>query len=220
VQRTAVFDLDGTLADTAADLIAAANACLEDFGIRLDPEADQATALGGGRAMLRLGLARAGRMDEALVDRLYPQLLVNYEAGIAVRTRLYDGVAGCLGGLLARDWALGVCTNKPAWLAELLLEKLGVRPAFRAVLGADSLPVRKPDPLHLLETIRLCGGTPARSVMVGDTITDRVTARNAGVACVLVTFGPGGEALRSLEPEALLAHFDDLPALLAGMMPA
>ncbi len=214
--RTAIFDLDGTLADTSADLIAAANACFVDAGFALlDPVADKAIAFGGGRAMLRARID-----DEGLVDRLYPVLLGHYEAGIARATRLYPGVGGALAMLAFRGWKLGVCTNKPAYLAEILLKKLQVWDVFGAVLGADSLAVRKPDPLHLWETIRLCGGVRERAVLIGDTITDRVTAKNAGVPCVLVTFGPGGRAVDLLEPEALLDHFDDLPGVLEGLLGA
>ncbi len=214
--RTAIFDLDGTLADTSADLIAAANACFVDAGFEvLDPVADKAIAFGGGRAMLRARIA-----DEELVDRLYPVLLGHYEAKIAVQTRLYPGVGGALAMLSYRGWKLGVCTNKPAYLAEILLKKLKIRDVFGAVLGADSLAVRKPDPLHLWETIRLCGGVRERAVLIGDTVTDRVTAKNAGVPCVLVTFGPDGRAVERLEPEGLLEHFDDLPGLLDRLLPA
>jgi phosphoglycolate phosphatase len=216
MMRTAIFDLDGTLADTSADLIAAANACFiaEGFDL-LDPIADKAIAFAGGRAMLRAKIN-----DEDLVERIFPLFLGYYRAGIAVHTRLYDGVVGSLDTLEQQGWALGVCTNKPVGLAEVLLGELRVRQRFSAVLGADSLPVRKPDPLHLWETIRLCGGVAEKSVLIGDTITDRDTAKNAGVACVLVTFGPDGPAVAGLEPEGLLGHFDELPGLLAGLLPA
>lgn len=213
--RTAIFDLDGTLADTSADLIAAANACLFAEGIDLlDPVADAATAFGGGRAMLRARID-----DNRVVDRLYPVLLGHYEAGIARETRLYDGVAGALAMLSYRGWNLGVCTNKPAYLAEILLRQLDIRHVFQAVLGADSLAVRKPDPVHLWETIRLCGGSPGQAVLVGDTITDRVTAKNAGVPCVLVTFGADNDAVAALHPAALLHSYADLPDLLEAIHP-
>jgi len=213
LMRCVIFDLDGTLADTSRDLISAANACLE--GAALDPVADAATAFRGGRAMLRLGFERAGRdWTEAEVDAAYPRLLAHYAEHIDRHTVLYPGVGAALARLEAAGWALGVCTNKPAHLAQELLERLGIRAAFRAMLGADSLPVRKPDPRHLLETITRAGGNPARSVLVGDTVTDRKAAENAGVPCILVTFGPDGEAVRNLQPEALLEHYDALPALL------
>ncbi len=220
--RVAVFDLDGTLADTAEDLLSAANAALEHGGrvARLSAELDSATAFAGGRAMLREGLGRDGeRWDEADVERLYPVLLEAYGAAIDTHTRLYDGAGKALARLTRSGWILAVCTNKPAALAETLLVRLGVRSRFTAMLGADSLAFRKPDPRHLLETIRLAGGARDRAVLVGDTVTDRDTARAAGVPCVLVGFGPTGEGVAALEPDALLRHYDDLDAVLEGLVP-
>ncbi len=220
--RVAVFDLDGTLADTAADLIAAANAALAAGGLapRLDAAADQLAAFAGGRAMLRLGIERLGRApEEAEVDRLYPWLLDFYGEGIAVHTVLYDGVEAALDRLAAADWRLAVCTNKPAALADRLLARLGIEARFVAMLGADSLPFRKPDPRHLTETVARAGGVPARAVMVGDTVNDREAARAAGIPCVLMGFGPQAAAVPALAPEAVLGHYDELPALLERMLP-
>ena len=219
--RVAVFDLDGTLADTSADLIAAANAALAEAGVggRLDPRLDQAAAFAGGRAMLRAGLGRVAAVDEAEVDRLYPRLLELYGLGLAVHTRLYDGAEAALERLAGEGWVLGVCTNKPERLAALLLEALKVDRRFRVLLGADSLAFRKPDPRHVLETIARCGGAPGRAVLVGDTVTDREAARAAGVPCVLVGFGPEGAGVARLGPEAVVAHFDELPEVLERLVP-
>ena len=123
-------------------------------------------------------------------------------------------------GWQADGWLLAVCTNKPERLAQLLLEALGIGGRFAALLGADSLPWRKPDPRHLLETIVRAGGDRGRAVLVGDTVTDRDAARAAGVPCVLVGFGPDGDAVARLGPEAVVAHFDELPAVLARLVPA
>lgn len=220
--RVAVFDLDGTLADTSADLIAAANAALEEtgFGAPLDAVGDRAHAFAGGRAMLRAGQARVtGAVDEAAVEAGYPRLLAHYAENIDRHTRSYDGVEAALDGLAAAGWGLAVCTNKPSDLAETLLARLGLRARFAAVLGADSLPVKKPDPRHLLEAIARAGGAPGRAVLVGDTATDRDAARAAGVACVLVSFGPEGPGIAALGPEALLDHFEALPGLLDRLIP-
>ncbi len=220
--RTAVFDLDGTLADTSADLIAAANGALAEAGAdaRLDPAGDRSAAFAGGRAMLRMGLARLGPpADEAEVDRLYPRLLELYGLGLAVHTRLYDGVGAALDRLEAAGWRLGICTNKPERLAQLLIEALGLGGRFAVLLGADSLPWRKPDPRHVLETITRAGGVRERAVLIGDTVTDRDAARAAGVPCVLVGFGPEGGAAAALAPAALIAHFDELPPVLERLMP-
>ncbi|QPH53178.1 HAD-IA family hydrolase [Pontivivens ytuae] len=213
--RTAVFDLDGTLADTSADLIAAANACFvaRGFGTPLDPVADALTAFRGGRAMLRLGVERTGAPD-VLIDEEYQRLLDHYAAHIDVHTVLYPGVEAALDRLAGAGWVLAVCTNKPEGLAETLLTRLGIRTRFAAMLGADTLPVRKPDPEHLRETVRRAGGAQARSVLVGDTVTDRDTARNAGVPVVLVNFGPQAARTAELAPDALFDHYDDLPGML------
>ncbi len=219
--RTVVFDLDGTLADTSTDLIAAANACFRAVGAgdMLGPF-DAPTAFQGGRAMLRLGFQRLGAVDEAEVDRQYPLLLRAYAAAIDVHTRLYPGAPEAVGALRQAGFATAVCTNKPEGLADELLRRLGVRDLFGALVGADTLPVRKPDPAPLIEALARVGGTPARALLVGDTKTDRQTGRNAGVPVALVTFGPDGEQVARLDPEALLHHFDDLPDLAARMIPA
>jgi phosphoglycolate phosphatase len=220
--RTAVFDLDGTLVDTAADLIAAANAALAEAGVvaSLDPLRDAAIAFRGGRAMLRLGLEDRSEERDATVERLYPRLLEHYGANICHHSRLYDGVETVLEQLARTGWRLAVCTNKPLGLAECLLGHLGIRARFAAVLGADSLPVRKPHPRHVTETVRAAGGTLSGAVLIGDTETDREAARRAGVPCILVSFGPVGRAVEALSPEALLDRYEDLPALLERLLPA
>jgi phosphoglycolate phosphatase len=218
--RTVVFDLDGTLADTSGDLIAAANACFRALGHGdlLDAR-DAATALHGGRAMLRLGFQRLGHGGEAEVDAQYPALLVAYAGAIDTHTRLYPGAVEAVKALREAGFATAICTNKPEGLAETLLVSLGVRALFDALVGADTLPVRKPDRAPFDEAVRRAGGTPGRALLVGDTATDRETARAAGVPCVLVTFGPGGGDMAALAPEALLGRFGDLPSLAARLLP-
>lgn len=218
--RTVIFDLDGTLADTSGDLIAAANWCFERMGgpVRLDPVADAATAFRGARAMLRLGLERAGTPDEAVVERWYPELLEAYGDAIDTHTVLYPGAVAAVAALRAAAVPVGICTNKPEALAETLLRRLGVRDLFGALIGADTLPVRKPDPAPLAETVRRLGGVLAQSCLIGDTETDRKTAAAAGVPCILVTFGPDGDGVRALNPEGLIGHFDELGPELARLM--
>lgn len=213
--RTVIFDLDGTLADTSADLIAAANACFRALGHGdvLDPVGDALTAFHGGRAMLRLGFARLGGADEAVVDREYARLLTFYEAGIDRQTTLYPGAVPALEALLDAGFSTGICTNKPERLAAILLDRLGVRHLFGALVGADTLPVRKPDPAPYRACVERAGGRVSRSMLIGDTETDRRTANAAGVPVALVTFGPEGRGVARLAPEALLDRFDDLPAL-------
>lgn len=212
--KSVIFDLDGTLADTAPDLIGALNAIAAREGWpALDPVADRITAGAGGRALLRRGMAGAGlAADEARVDSLFQPFLEAYAARIAQESRLFPGAEDCLHALAAQGWALGVCTNKPVGLARALLDALGVAGLFAAVLGADSLPVRKPDPRHLLETIALVGGAPERSILIGDTITDVETARRAGRPCVLCRFGYAAQPLAEL---AVAAEIDSLTEIAA-----
>lgn len=221
--KTVVFDLDGTLADTSGDLIAAANACFREMGAGdlLDPVADAGTALRGGRAMLTLGLGRLGRSDDQeAINAYYPKLLEAYARNIDTHTTLYPGAMEAVARLKRAGFRVAICTNKPEGLADALLTRLGVRDRFDAMLGADTLTVRKPDPEHLFETARRAGGDPALCVLIGDSDTDRNTARNAGVPCVLVTFGPAGGDMAALEPEALLNHYDDLHDIILGLVGA
>lgn len=219
--RTVVFDLDGTLADTSGDLVAAANACFRAMGEGdlLDPVRDAGTALRGGRAMLKLGLERLGRPDDtAEIDRNYPLLLEAYAGAIDVHTTLYPGAMAAVEGLRRAGYCVAICTNKPEGLARLLMGRLGVLETFHALTGADTLAMRKPDPEHLRETVRRAGGDPARSLLVGDTVTDRDTARAAGVPSVLVTFGPNGASVTELAPEATIAHYDELAGVVTRLI--
>ena len=210
--RCVVFDLDGTLADTSADLLAAANACLPGGDV-LGPQ-DALTAFHGGRAMLRLGYERLGRAwTEADVDAGYPLLLAAYRAAIAVHTRLYPGAMEAVEALKSAGFAVSICTNKPAALAEDLLRRLGVRDAFGAMIGADTLATRKPDAAPYVAAVTQAGGMVARSMLVGDTETDRNTGLAVGIPVALVTFGPEGAGVARFQPEALLHRFQDLPDL-------
>jgi len=217
--RIVVFDLDGTLADTSADLIAAANACFRGLGHGdLLDQRDALTAFHGGRAMLRLGFGRLGIVSEAAVDAQYPVLLAAYGAAIDRQTHIYPGAVEAVEELRRAGYATAVCTNKPEGLAETLLQRLGVRDLFGALVGAGTLPVRKPDPAPLFEAIRRAGGDAQRALLVGDTATDRDTGRAAGVPVALVTFGPEGTGVARLNPEALLDRFADLGAVAARLI--
>ncbi len=215
--RCIVFDLDGTLADTSADLLAAANACFPG-GAVLGPK-DALTAFHGGRAMLRLGYERTGRAwTETDVDADYPVLLDAYRQAIAVHTTLYPGAMEAVEALKREGYAVSICTNKPAALAEELLQRLGVRDAFGAMIGADTLATRKPDAAPYVAAVERAGGVVGRSMLVGDTETDRKTGLAVGVPVALVTFGPEGAGVARLAPEALLDHFDQLPEIAGRLV--
>jgi len=213
VTACVIFDLDGTLADTSGDLIAAANVCFDEMGIvtRLDPVADAGVAVRGGRAMLTRGLTREGAMSEETVTQWYPRLLTAYADALSVHTKMYDGAVDEIEALRRKGYAVGICTNKPEGLAEQLMRELGVRDLFGSLIGADTLPTRKPDVAPYWAAVDACGGTRSRSLLVGDTETDRSTSKAAGVPSILVTFAPGESDVHALEPDAVIDHFHQLP---------
>lgn len=218
--RTVVFDLDGTLADTSQDLLASANACFRGLGHGdlLDGR-DALTAFHGGKAMLRLGFSRAAdAWSEADVERAYPDLLAAYAEGLDRHTVMYPGAVAAIEQLRRQGYAVAICTNKPQALAHELLRRLGVLDLFGAMIGADTLPQRKPDAAPYVAAVTRAGGMVGRSMLVGDTETDRKTGLAAGVPVALVTFGPEGQGVARLKPEALLHHFDDLPDLAARLV--
>ena len=219
--RSVIFDLDGTLADTSRDLVAAANVCFRGLGLGdvLDPVRDASTAMRGGRAMLRLGFERTKSHGADEIDRQYPILLEAYGENLSGQSFLFPGAMEAVEALRQGGFAVGICTNKPEGLAERLMRDLGAREAFASLVGADTLPVRKPDPAPLIEAVRRAGGRLERSLLVGDTVTDRETARAAGVLSVLVTFGPMGQAVRDLAPQAVIDSFDELAAVAEALLP-
>ena len=217
--RTVVFDLDGTLADTSGDLLAAANTCFREMGHgdQLGP-GDAGTAFHGARAMLRLGLSRVDVKDEAVVDAWYPRLLSAYGAALDRETFLYPGVVEAVEALRAAGYRTAICTNKPEGLAVELVRRLRIAHLFGALIGADTLPVRKPDAAPYMLAVERVGGDVRRSMLVGDTDTDRQTGHAAGVPVVLVTFGPEGRAVERLAPEALMDSYADLSAIAARLL--
>lgn len=214
--RTVVFDLDGTLADTSGDLLAAANACFDRLGHgAVLTRADTLVAFQGGRAMLRAGFDRLGLpWTEASIDAQYPVLLSHYADAIDLHTKLYPGAVAAVQRLRGAGYATAICTNKPESLAETLLVRLGIRGLFGAMIGADTLATRKPDAAPYQAAVERAGGILARSMLIGDTETDRLTGRAAGVPVALVTFGPEGAGVARWAPEALLHHFDDLDGVV------
>ena len=213
--RTVIFDLDGTLADTSGDLLAAANGCFRELGLGdlLDAR-DAGVALRGGKAMLTLGFSRSGTHGAEEVERQFPLLLKRYEEAICERTTLYPGAVEAVERLRAEGYRTGICTNKPEGLSEILLGKLGVRGLFDSLVGADTLPVRKPDPLAFTTAVERAGGAAGRACLVGDSDTDHLTARAAGVPSILVAFGPSGEDMAALGPEVVLGSYEELPGVV------
>jgi phosphoglycolate phosphatase len=207
------FDLDGTLADTAPDLAAALNHALDRLGRpRIDPDRVRHLVGHGARALLRKGLAVSGDASESLVDEGFPHFIDFYAANICVGSRPYDGLDDALEALRARHVRLAICTNKIERLTHLLIEAIGWSGRFDAVVGGDTLPVRKPDPAPLHEAIRRAGS--GRAVFVGDSITDADTARAARLPFVAVSFGFSDRPVEALGADAVIDRYADLVAAL------
>ena len=217
---TIVFDLDGTLVDTAPDLIGALNVVLAEEGLPPVPVSAARHLVGrGGKVLMRRGFADAGvELPEAQVEPLFARFLDAYRACIADESRPYPGVEAALDAL-ARDGAiLAVCTNKPGAYARLLFDELGLSPRFAAVVGADDTPARKPDARHLLHAVRDAGGEPSRALMVGDSLPDVAAARGAGAPVAVTSFGYTETPPAELGADAVFDHFDALPALARALV--
>ncbi|GIX16505.1 MAG: phosphoglycolate phosphatase [Rhodothalassiaceae bacterium] len=217
--RTVIFDLDGTLVDTAPDLAAAANRILALYGRPpLAMEALRRFVGGGARLLLQRAFAATGAPveDALLEERILPAFLAAYEARIAALSRPYPGVVETLEALSARGHVLAVATNKPQHLTEKLLAELSLAPLFAAIVGRDAAPRPKPDRAHLDHALALSGnGGPA--VMVGDSATDVAAARAAGMPVLVVPYGYAAEPAGALGADAVLADF---PSLLERLLPA
>jgi phosphoglycolate phosphatase len=219
---TLVLDLDGTLVDTAPDLVRATNHVMRSIGASEAPgEHIRATVSHGARAMIVHALALAGRsMSDSDVDRLLDEFLDYYAGNIAVDSQPYPGAVEVLSGLAKRGTKLAVCTNKREGLSRKLLKELKMDRLFSAIVGRDTLPVYKPDPGHLIGTIILADGNLDRAVMVGDSETDVETAKRAGIPCIGVTFGYTTAPVATFKPEGLIDHYRDLEARMHEVLKA
>lgn len=217
---TIAFDLDGTLVDTAPDLIGSLNVVLGERRLpALPTEAARALVGRGARALIERGFQAAGEaLDEAETPGLVARFIEVYRARIASESRPFPGVEAALDGLAAKGALLAVCTNKPTALSHLLLDALQMSARFQAIIGADSAPKPKPDARHLLHAISEAGGDPARAVMVGDSRTDADAAANARVPCILVPFGYTDVPVETLGARRVIAHFDELEDAVMGLL--
>jgi phosphoglycolate phosphatase len=217
-----VFDLDGTLVETAADLQAHVNAVLGELGRPELELADVRLLVGDGAGtLLRRGLEASGGVPEGVdLDLLYRRFLERYTADPARRSTVHEGVIGVLERLQAQGLRLGVCTNKPQAPTERLLAALGLDRFFQAIVGGDVVPAKKPDAGHLSAVLERLGATPARAVMVGDSNHDVVAARALGVPCILVSFGYTPVPARALGADRVIDRFAELPAALASLAAA
>jgi phosphoglycolate phosphatase len=220
--QTVVFDLDGTLVDTAPDLINALNYILEREGMPPVPLPSARTMIGAGaRKLLERGLELDGRivaLEE--LDRLTRDFIAYYADHIADASRPFEGLESALDDLAGRGYRFAVCTNKLEWLSKLLLDRLGLSARFSAICGADTFGIAKPDPAILRQTVARAGGEMTSTVMVGDAGPDIGVARRAGVPVIGVTFGYTEVPIAELKPDLLIAHMRELPAAVETLMAA
>jgi phosphoglycolate phosphatase len=214
-----VFDLDGTLVDTAPDLVDTLNAVFEREGMPPVPYEEARMMIGGGaKAMLVRGLETEGRAVTAeLLDRLFGDFLAYYASHIAVRSRPFPGLVEALDLLSARGHRFAVCTNKLESLSVLLLNELGLAERFEAICGQDTFGIQKPDPEILRRTIASAGGVAGKAVMIGDSATDIRTARAAGIPVIAVDFGYSERPVAEFAPDRVISHFSQLPDEIAGL---
>jgi phosphoglycolate phosphatase len=220
IARTVVFDLDGTLVDTAPDLVSALNFVLEREGLPPVPLLSARNMIGAGaRRMIERGLELEGRAATPEdVTRLTADFIDYYAAHIADASRPFDGLEDALDDLGARGYRFAVCTNKLEWLSKRLLDQLGLSGRFSAICGADTFGVSKPDPAILRQTVARAGGQMAAAIMVGDAGPDIGVARRAGIPVIGVGFGYTEVPMVDLKPDRLVDHMRDLPAAVESLI--
>jgi phosphoglycolate phosphatase len=224
-----LFDLDGTLVDTAPDLIATLNVIFQRHGLPSVPYGEARKLIGAGvRPLIERGLALEGRTcPPAEVDGMYRDYLAHYAEHIADASRPFPGLEAALDRLEAQGFTFAVCTNKLEWLSVKLLECLDLKRRFAFVCGQDTFGIAKPDPHMLLRTIEVTGGDRTRAVMIGDSEADIAAARAAFLPVVAVDFGYTMVPVRELAPDLVIGHFGELAravqdalALAGGRAPA
>jgi phosphoglycolate phosphatase len=220
MQPLVVFDLDGTLVETAPDLVDTLNLILAQEGFPAVPYDEARMMVGAGaKALLERGLrTRMQEIPAELLDRLFENFLKHYADNIANCSRPFPGVEKALDELSAAGFRLAVCTNKLEWLSRKLLDELNLTTKFAAICGQDTFSVKKPDPEVLRQTIAAAQGDGQATVMIGDSVTDITLARRAGVPVIAVNFGYTDRPIETYEPDIVIGHFDELTAAV-GRLP-
>jgi phosphoglycolate phosphatase len=220
--RTIVFDLDGTLIDTAPDLVDTLNVVFAREGLPPVAYETARNLIGGGaRKMIADGLAAEGRSaTPALLEQLFADFIAHYSDHIADRSRPFPGLVDALDALEEDDCRFAICTNKLERLSLSLLEKLNLAGRFAAICGQDTFAIQKPDPEVLRRTILAAGGSLAHAIMVGDSATDIRTARAAGIPVIAVDFGYTEQPVSELMPDSIISSYAQLPAAIAAILPS
>lgn len=213
------FDLDGTLVDTAPDLIGALNHILVREKMSPLPLDSARNLIGAGaRRLLERGLEAENRqVTPAEMAKLTEDFIAYYADHIADESRPFDGLEATLDDLAGRGYRLAVCTNKLEWLSRRLLDRLGLTPRFAAICGADTFGVAKPDPIILRQTVAKAGGAIASTIMVGDAGPDVGVARRAGIPVIGVSFGYTEVPISDLKPDRLIDHMSELPDAIESL---
>jgi len=216
---TIVFDLDGTLVDTAPDLIDALNFVLDREGLPPVPLHSARNLIGAGaRKLIERGLELEGRAATVSdIDRMTRDFIDHYAEHIADGSRPFEGLEAALDDLSAQGCRFAVCTNKLEWLSKRLLDQLGLSTRFAAICGGDTFGVSKPDPAILQQTVARAGGAMSSTIMVGDAGTDIGVARRAGVPVIAVSFGYTEVPIAELKPDRLIHHMRDLPGAVVAI---
>lgn len=216
---TIVFDLDGTLVHTAPDLLRALNHVLAAIQLAPVELSTIENMVGhGAKAMLMRGMEHQGaNPGDYDIDALFDDFLDHYSANICVDSYPFEGVVDVLDSLAAQGAILAVCTNKRVALAVQLLDALNLNGKFQAILGADSVPNKKPNGDHILRTIEIAAGNPDRAIMVGDSRTDERAARDVGLPFIFVPFGYESESVEQIGADAVVTHYSEFISELSGL---
>ncbi len=216
---TLVFDLDGTLVDSAPDLLRALNHTLAGMEVAPVQLGDIRTMIGhGAKAMIRSALSRAERdCSEVEISALWSVFIAYYQENIAVDSRPFEGAEAALTELSAAGARLAICTNKTQALSEQVLDALGLSHHFCAIVGADSVPRKKPDGDHILRTLLAADGDLSRAIMIGDSLTDERAARSAGLPFVFVPFGYEAEPAEAISADAVVSCYSELVSVLSAI---
>ncbi len=207
-----IFDLDGTLIDTAPDLVGTLNTVLQEERIPPFPLEQARNFIGlGARTMLKMGFEASGcEIEPDKLETLFVRFLDHYREHISLRSRPFPGAVDAMTRFSDAGWQLAICTNKLEHLAVKLLDDLNLKNRFAAITGGDTFEKAKPDPLPILGTMAKLSAPEHRTIMIGDARPDIDGARNAGIPSIAVDFGYTSEPIASLKPDLVISHFNDL----------